>query len=160
MAQQGENQVRLRTHDQTPIVRHVKVQGRRSPFDGDWSYWGTRRGKHPELPTRIAKLLKRQQGKCSHCGLCFNSDDLLEVHHVDDKHQNHQWDNLTLLHQHCHTKFIRVCMTSTQWLRSRMKRKVHVRFCRRVGRATVRLSLTIPQRETISSHYPQMYTWR
>jgi hypothetical protein len=30
------------------------------------------------------------------------SDDLLEIHHVDGKHQNHQWGNLTLLHQHCH----------------------------------------------------------
>ncbi|MBW4472612.1 MAG: HNH endonuclease [Stenomitos rutilans HA7619-LM2] len=94
--------MRLRTHVQTPIVRHVKVQGSRSPFDGDWSYWGTRRGKHPELSTQIAKLLKRQQGKCSHCRLYFKSDDLLEVHHVDGKHQNHQWGNLTLLHQHCH----------------------------------------------------------
>jgi RNA-directed DNA polymerase len=72
-AQQGENQVRLRTHVQTPIVRHVKVQGSRSPFDGDWSYWGTRRGKHPELSTQIAKLLKRQQGKCLHCRLYFTA---------------------------------------------------------------------------------------
>jgi RNA-directed DNA polymerase len=59
-------------------------------------------GKHPELPTRIAKLLKQQQGKCSYCGLYFQSEDLYEVHHVDGNHHHNQWENLTLLHQHCH----------------------------------------------------------
>lgn len=99
---QGDRRMRLRTHTETPIVRHVKVQGNRSPFDGDWSYWATRMGKHPELPTQIAKLLKRQQGTCPDCGLYFRSEDLWEVHHVDGNHQNHKWENLTLLHQHCH----------------------------------------------------------
>jgi len=99
---QGNQLMRLRTHVETPIVRHVKVQGNRSPFDGDWSYWTTRMGRHPELPVRIAKLLKQQRGQCSCCKLYFTSDDLLEVHHVDGNHQNDKWDNLTLLHQHCH----------------------------------------------------------
>jgi len=40
-------------------MRH-KVQGCRSLFDGDWSY-GQRMGKHPELPSQIAKLLKQQK---------------------------------------------------------------------------------------------------
>ena len=30
---------RLARHDHTPIQRHVKVQGQRSPYDGDWLYW-------------------------------------------------------------------------------------------------------------------------
>lgn len=49
-AKQGDKRLQLRTHSQTPLVRHIKVQGHRSPFDGDWSYWATRMGKHPELP--------------------------------------------------------------------------------------------------------------
>nr|WP_225938777.1 group II intron reverse transcriptase/maturase [Kovacikia minuta] len=101
-ARQGGKQVRLRTHSETPIVRHIKVQGSRSPFDGDWSYWASRMGSHPELPTQIAKLLKHQRGKCAHCKSYFKSEDLWEVHHLDKNHQNHKWDNLTLIHQHCH----------------------------------------------------------
>ena len=101
-AKQGDKQMRLCTHVETPVVRHIKVQGNRSPLDGDWSYWATRMGKHPELPTQIAKLLKHQHGKCPGCELYFRSEDLLEIHHVDGNHQNHQWDNLALLHQHCH----------------------------------------------------------
>jgi RNA-directed DNA polymerase len=101
-AQQGDKRLQLRTHSETPIVRHIKVQGNRSPFDGDWSYWASRMGKHPELPKQSAKLLKQQKGICSYCKLYFKSEDLLEVHHVDGNHQNHQWENLTLLHQHCH----------------------------------------------------------
>jgi len=101
-AKQGDKRVRLCTHVETPIVRHIKVQGSRSPFDGDWSYWATRMGNHPELPTQIAKLLKRQGGKCAHCQAYFKSEDLLEVHHLDKHHQNHKWENLTLIHQHCH----------------------------------------------------------
>lgn len=96
VAKQGNQRMRLRTHVETPIVRLVKVQGSRSPSDGDWSYWATRMGKHPELPVRIAKLLKHQQGQCSYCKLCFTSDDLLEVHHVDGNHQNNRWENLAL----------------------------------------------------------------
>ena len=101
-AKLGNQLLRLATHSQTPIVRHIKVQGNRSPFDGDWSYWAKRTGKHPELPNHIAQLLKQQGGKCSYCGLYFESSNLLEVHHLDANHQNHKRNNLALLHQHCH----------------------------------------------------------
>jgi RNA-directed DNA polymerase len=51
-----------------PIKRHTKVQNSRSPYDGDWIYWGTRRGEHPETTKAIGSLLKRQQGRCAWCG--------------------------------------------------------------------------------------------
>ncbi|MGV2830352.1 group II intron maturase-specific domain-containing protein [Myxosarcina sp. GI1(2024)] len=35
----GNQLLKLATHSQTPIVRHIKVQSDRSAFDGDWSYW-------------------------------------------------------------------------------------------------------------------------
>lgn len=94
--------LKLLSHSETPIQRHIKVQGGRSPYDGDWSYWATRLGKHPDLPNRVATLLKRQQGKCLECGLYFTSDDLLEVHHIDRNHSNHKQENLALVHRHCH----------------------------------------------------------
>lgn len=70
-AKLGDQLLRLATHSQTPIARHIKVQSDRSPFDGDWSYWAKRTGRHPELPNHIARLLKLQGGKCSYCGLYF-----------------------------------------------------------------------------------------
>jgi RNA-directed DNA polymerase len=64
--------IRLLKHRETRIVRHIQVQGSRSPFDGDWVYWSSRMGKHPEAPTRVATLLKMQKGKCTHCGPDFS----------------------------------------------------------------------------------------
>jgi RNA-directed DNA polymerase len=32
----------LPRHPETPITRHAKVAGTRSPYDGDWAYWGLR----------------------------------------------------------------------------------------------------------------------
>ncbi|MDQ3830514.1 MAG: group II intron reverse transcriptase/maturase, partial [Candidatus Tectomicrobia bacterium] len=46
---------RLRLHTETPIQRHVKVQGRRSPYDGDEVYWGRRRAHHPGVSRRVAR---------------------------------------------------------------------------------------------------------
>ncbi|MFB2891414.1 group II intron maturase-specific domain-containing protein [Aerosakkonemataceae cyanobacterium BLCC-F50] len=34
-----ENPLRLLRHAQTPIVRHIKVVGDKSPYDGDIIYW-------------------------------------------------------------------------------------------------------------------------
>ena len=55
-------------HSRTPIHRHTKIQGNRSPYDGDWVYWASRLGRHPELPKKVAILLHRQKGKCNWCG--------------------------------------------------------------------------------------------
>lgn len=59
--------VKMKRFDETAIVRHVSVRSDKSFFDGDWAYWATRKGKYPGLPTRVGRLMKKQQGKCSHC---------------------------------------------------------------------------------------------
>jgi len=92
----------LSFHQTTTVSRFVKGQNTRSPFDGDWVYWATRLGRVPSHPRRVTRLLKRQRGQCAHCGLRFTSDDVLEVHHHDGNHQNNAFDNLRLLHGHCH----------------------------------------------------------
>jgi RNA-directed DNA polymerase len=97
---------RLKKHSETPIVRHIKVQRERSPYDGDTVYWSTRIGRHPEVPKRVATLLKKQKGKCAHCGLTFKHGDLMEVDHIIPKSKGgkDRYDNFQLLHRHCHDK--------------------------------------------------------
>ncbi|WP_017295365.1 group II intron reverse transcriptase/maturase [Geminocystis herdmanii] len=99
-----EEGMRLLNHSETEIKRHIKVKGEKSPFDGDWIYWTTRIGKHPEVSTRMATLLKRQKGKCNHCGLNFKNEDLLEIDHIIPKSKGGKdmYNNLQILHRHCH----------------------------------------------------------
>ena len=96
----------LTLHSHTPIRRHVKVQATRSPYDGDWVYWGTRLGRHPTISPRVARHLRKQQGRCSACGLYFTEQDTLEVDHIIPKAQggNENDNNLQLLHRHCHAR--------------------------------------------------------
>jgi RNA-directed DNA polymerase len=99
-----QNHFRLRRHDDTKIVRHVKVQDSRSPYDGDWVYWSSRLGRYPDVFPVVAKLLKRQKGKCVWCGSYFRHDDQWNVDHIVRKSEGgtDKDDNLQLLHSHCH----------------------------------------------------------
>ena len=117
-------------HADIPIKRHIKVKGNRSPYDGDWVYWSTRMGKHPQTNQRVAQLLKRQEGRCSDCKLFFRNEDILEVDHITPRSKGGKddYENLQLLHRHCHdtkTAFDKqsreVCMTDTISLRSRVR---------------------------------------
>ncbi|NEO96320.1 MAG: group II intron reverse transcriptase/maturase, partial [Moorea sp. SIO3G5] len=103
----------LPKHETTKIDRHVKVKDTRSHFDGDLVYWRTRMMKHPEMTSQKGKLLKRQEGKCAHCGLTFMDGDLLETHHIIPRAQggNDQTKNLELLHLHCHDERHRTRVT-------------------------------------------------
>lgn len=96
--------ISLVKHASTAIVRHTKIQGARSPFDGDLVYWGKRMRSHPELPTRVTTLLKNQAGKCGYCGLTFKYGDLMEVDHdiPTSRGGKDVYSNLKLLHRHCH----------------------------------------------------------
>jgi RNA-directed DNA polymerase len=95
----------LANHASVPIKRHTKVQGTASPYDGSLLYWAKRLQAHPEVPRRISRLLKIQDGRCAWCGLLFLTiQEIVEVDHrtprsrggTDGIH-NHQ-----LLHGHCH----------------------------------------------------------
>jgi RNA-directed DNA polymerase len=96
--------LQLYPHDQTPIRRYIKVQNNRSPYDGDWVYWGTRLGRHPEIPPLIIRLLRKQQGRCWECGLFFRNGELMEVDHIIPRALGgkNAFHNLQLLHRHCH----------------------------------------------------------
>lgn len=94
----------LTTHAEVSIVRHTRVRGNKSPYDGDLPYWAGRLGKHPLLPTSVSKLLKTQKGKCNYCGLTFRDGDVWEVDHIIPCSLGGEsgYTNLQLLHRHCH----------------------------------------------------------
>ena len=91
-------------HQDTEIKRHKLVKPSASPYDGNWTYWSNRRGKYPETPTRVSKLIKKQKGKCTLCHKYFSPDDIVEVDHIIPKSLNgtDNYENLQLLHRHCH----------------------------------------------------------
>jgi len=98
--------MKLTRHSDTKIVRHVKVKGMKSPYDGDLTYWSSRMGKHPEMPNEKATLLMKQKGKCNYCGQYFRDGDLMEIDHVIPKALggSNRRDNKQLLHRHCHDR--------------------------------------------------------
>ena len=97
-----DGQVWLTHHSEIPSMSHYKVAGNRSPYDGDWVYWSRRRGHYPTVKTRVARLLKRQKGRCSYCGWYFQHDDQVEVDHINGDRKNSRYENLQALHGHCH----------------------------------------------------------
>ncbi|CAC5346027.1 MULTISPECIES: group II intron reverse transcriptase/maturase [Planktothrix] len=95
---------RLITHAETPIIRHVTVKPEASPYDGNWTYWNTRKGTSFDVPKRVATLLKKQKGKCTFCGQYFTPEDIAEIDHIipTSLGGKDEYKNLQLLHRHCH----------------------------------------------------------
>lgn len=98
----SDGRIKLARHEDMVIVRHIKVRGDKSPYDGDWLYWGLRLGRDPTKPRRVIRLLEREKGRCVWCGLRFKTEDVMEVHHWDGNRNNNWYANLSLLHGHCH----------------------------------------------------------
>lgn len=86
------------------IKRHIKVKGEKSWYDGDWTYWATRRGRHPMISGREATLLKQQHGRCPICRCVFDIHDAIEQDHVWPQASGgkDRYDNLQLVHRVCH----------------------------------------------------------
>jgi RNA-directed DNA polymerase len=99
-----DSDLKIVKHNSIKIIRYIKVEGEASPYDGNWVYWSSRMGTHPEVSTKVASLLKRQKGKCSHCGNYFKDGDSIEVDHIIPKSKGgkDKYDNWQLLHRHCH----------------------------------------------------------
>ena len=101
---QGLKPICLLSHPDTKTIRYVKVKGDASPYDGNLIYWSSRMGKHPQMRSRTASLLKKQKGKCKWCGLNFKDEDVIELDHVipSSKGGKDEYKNWQLLHRHCH----------------------------------------------------------
>lgn len=102
----GKPEYQLLKHSEIHHKKHKKVEGNASPYNGKLIYWSIRKGENPLMPARIAKLLKKQKGKCNQCGLFFKDGDKVEVDHIIPKSLGglNVEENQQLLHRHCHDK--------------------------------------------------------
>jgi RNA-directed DNA polymerase len=81
-------------------LKHVKVKGNKSPYDGDMSYWSERKSKLYHGQT--SKAIKKQSHSCKACGLKFVGDERINLHHLDGNHSNWDKKNLVAIHESCH----------------------------------------------------------
>ena len=82
--------VRLFRAAQTPIKRHVKIQGEANPFDPAWEvYFEKRLGVKMESSLRgkrqLLALWKRQKGLCPHCHQRITKLTGWHNHHIASK---------------------------------------------------------------------------
>ena len=92
----------LRAHREVTMTRHGKVQGNRSPYEGDWGDGSTRPGRQPSVSARPARLRKPPRGRWRYGGLFFPHADRIEVAHSNGNHRDMRFTNLQALHGHCH----------------------------------------------------------
>lgn len=101
-------------HRDTKIIRHSLIKPEASIYDGDWTYWSKRSNNYPNIPIRVLKLMKNQKGKCNYCGQHFLPEDVVEIDHIIPKHKGGKdvYNNLQLLHRHCHDTKTKTDMTN------------------------------------------------
>ncbi|MBG1262555.1 group II intron reverse transcriptase, partial [Nostoc commune] len=75
--------------------KHVMVQGIKSPYDGNLTYWSKRNSKLYDGHT--SKALTKQNHKCASCGLKFIGQERVHLHHRDGNHDNWKPNNLEAL---------------------------------------------------------------
>jgi len=80
--------------------KHINVKGKKSPYDGDITYWSERNSKLYDGET--SKALKKQNHSCGLCGLKMFSEEKVHLHHVDGNHNNWKKNNLLAVHESCH----------------------------------------------------------
>jgi RNA-directed DNA polymerase len=129
----------LYNHRDTKQVNHIKIQGDKSPYDGNLTYWSSRTGKHPEMPIEKAVLLKRQKGRCAYCGLQFRDGDIIETDHIIPTASGGKngRDNKQLLHRHCHDSKTTMDMTGTHEKSHVIEERSEVKVSRSVLKTSV-----------------------
>jgi RNA-directed DNA polymerase len=83
----------------------TKIQGVKSPFDGDNLYWAKRTIMDKDnWNLRQRRLIKIQKGYCTYCKTRFLFDSEVEVDHIIPHSMGGKdvYKNLQLLHKHCH----------------------------------------------------------
>jgi RNA-directed DNA polymerase len=104
----GTAEKTLRNPMDTKITRWTKVRGRNSPYDPTLrDYWASR--DHQIITSQTAShqkltIMQEQNYRCTLCGVGFQSEDAIEVHHRVPQSEGgtDTIDNLMAVHQHCH----------------------------------------------------------
>lgn len=93
-------------HCNTKINYRIRLKGEKSPFDGDWAYWGARLSQYSHMSATFGALLKKQKAKCTECNHTFTDRDVVEIDHIIPTSQGGKdvIINKQLLHGHCHDK--------------------------------------------------------
>ncbi len=76
------------------------VKGDYSPFNGNLIYWSKRKSLFYDGTT--AQCLNKQNHTCGQCGLKFVDDEKVQLHHIDNNHDNWKPRNLMVVHESCH----------------------------------------------------------
>ncbi len=84
-------------------AKHVKVQGEKSPFDGDYIYWAKRLAKYSNLSDSMVGMMNSQNFKCTICNETFVLGERLEIDHIVPKSRggSYNYSNLQLVHRIC-----------------------------------------------------------
>lgn len=96
--------IRLIRHTAMHHEPYIKVRDTASPYDGNLVYWSRRLRAHWATNVPMARLLRRQHGRCAYCGLTFRDEDHLEMHHIvpPSTRGTNRESNLQAVHVHCH----------------------------------------------------------
>lgn len=84
---------------------HIKIRGDANPFDAKWENYFAERDwllKLKSCNSFQAKVFKRQQGACLVCKQRIETEEELDLHHLDGNHSNNKLDNVVWLHPNCH----------------------------------------------------------
>ncbi len=94
----------------TPIVRHMKIQGEYNPYDPEWMVYGEelrmRRMSKEIWSKQRAKLWLDQLGLCALCGTPIDTHDDCHDHHIVHRQfgGSDALSNRLLLHRVCHVR--------------------------------------------------------
>lgn len=99
----GGKELVLKRHDETKVRKYVKIKAGASIYSGELLYFARRMSYHNTRMRRLRGLLKKQEYKCSQCGLIFKPEDIIELHHVL-KEDGSRGDKMEFVHGHCHDK--------------------------------------------------------
>lgn len=93
-----------------PHAQHIKVEGIKSPYDGDWVYWNKRMADHPETPQDIKFGITQQEGKCYLCGQNLTVEDSLEIYYINGNKDNNR-KRKAVVHSYCHESHQRMTVS-------------------------------------------------
>lgn len=92
--------------DVSADVAWKKVQGARSPYDGDTDYWSSRNSVLSG--TMSEKIYKQQKGLCHLCESKLHWYEAWERHRLNGNKYDNKLSNVRLVHLRCHRNYLRI----------------------------------------------------